>query len=512
MKRILALLLSAVIIAAGCAAVNAAAYEDVNAALSSGEAPDEPAETAAVEVPKIEVKTKDGNGTELQKADGYVDASITITDTDGTVLSGDISFKVRGNTTAMTTVKKKAFTFKFGKKTEVLGLGKGKKWALIANAFDPTLLRNLLVFNTANELEIPYTSSCKVVELWLDDSFRGCYVLFEPVQVASDRVDIDVKGNDGKKDFLIEYEAIREEEDVTYFKISGLRFISSEPEEPTEEQLAYITDTMTDIINTLKTGDEAKIGEKIDMSSFVKFYLMNEYFKTFDFNMSSVYFYYKDGKLYAGPPWDYDLSMGNSYAELSERCKQANSSQGMYADKNLYIYLAKKDWFKELVREEYIAHYDYFSSLHTDGGVLDTLRATYRDQIDRNYTDAGWNVAKWWINIQRKPDKTYDENYAFVKNWLAERHEWFDEYLEPFEREYITGDADCDGAVTVPDATAIQKYLVGLSCDAFDEIAADVDSNGLDVTDATKVQRYLVGFDDGYGIGEKATQRMSKLG
>ena len=91
-----------------------------------------------LDVPQIRITTENGNGTTLQKEDGYVNAQIEIKDTDESVLADAVSFKVRGNTTAITWVTKKAFTFKFAKKKNVLGLGSGKKWALLANAFDPT--------------------------------------------------------------------------------------------------------------------------------------------------------------------------------------------------------------------------------------------------------------------------------------------------------------------------------------------------------------------------------------
>ena len=95
-----------------------------------------------LDVPQIRVVTENGNGTTLQKEDDYVNAQITIKDTDGTELSDAVQFKVRGNTTALSWVTKKAFTFKFAKKKNVLSMGSGKKWFLLANAFDPTLLRN----------------------------------------------------------------------------------------------------------------------------------------------------------------------------------------------------------------------------------------------------------------------------------------------------------------------------------------------------------------------------------
>lgn len=333
-------------------------------------------EDTELTVPKIVVNTENGNGCELEKSDDYVNAEISITDLDGSSLEDSVSFKVRGNTTSLSWIEKKAFTFKFSKKKDVLGMGKGKKWALIANAFDPTLLRNYLAFETARELGLEYTSNQKFVELWLDGSFRGSYVLYEPVQAGADRVDIDVESNDGMKDFLVEYEtetAMANEED-TYFKAENIRFIAQEPEDPNDAQLEYLQNTLGDIIKALKTGDKETIEEKVDLPSFVKYYILNEYFKTYDFSVTSVFFYYKDGKLYAGPPWDYDLSMGNENANLSsQRCKSANSPEGVFADVNLLAFIAKKDWFKDMVKSEYEVHYDYFSNIHTEGGILDTI-------------------------------------------------------------------------------------------------------------------------------------------
>lgn len=116
-------------------------------------------------------------------------------------MSDSAQIKVRGNTTALYWMQKKPFTIKFSSKKNVLGMGSGKKWALIANLFDPTLLRNYVAFDTAQKMGIEYTSNQRFVELWLDGSYRGCYTLYEPVQQGVDRVDIDIKSNGGKKTF-----------------------------------------------------------------------------------------------------------------------------------------------------------------------------------------------------------------------------------------------------------------------------------------------------------------------
>ena len=74
-------------------------------------------------------------------------------------------------------------------------MGKGKKWVLLANAFDPTLMRNYLAFDTARELGFAYVPGQKITELWIDGAFRGCYTLMTPVQEGKDRVDIDIESS-----------------------------------------------------------------------------------------------------------------------------------------------------------------------------------------------------------------------------------------------------------------------------------------------------------------------------
>lgn len=461
-------------------------------------------EAPAPSVPRIEITTELGNGKTLQKADGYVNARISITDIDGSVIGGDVLFKVRGNSTALSSIEKKSFTFKFDKKTAVLGMGKGKKWALLANCFDPTLLRNFAVFDFAREMGLPYTSDQRFAELWLDGEYRGCYAVYEPVQEGKERVDIDIESNGGKKDFLIEYEATRVEDDVTYLTVSGLRFALKEPEEPTSEQLAYVTDIVTDIINTLKAGSEDEIRAAVDVDSFAKFYLLNEFAKTNDFGYSSVFFFYKDGRLYAGPVWDYDLALGNLNAELnSSTAKAAAVSDGiMQTAKNLYRYLTDKQWFMNEVRDVYARNYFYIEDIGADGGLLDRLREQYSEAFDRNFTL--WRVNRWWLNYQRKPLATYDENYALLKSWCAERHAWLAAYFGLEKQSYLLGDADNDGIVTVLDATRVQRYVAGYTMpDDFSESTADSDEDGaITVLDATVIQRHLASFDVAHPVGE----------
>ncbi len=510
------------------------------------------------EVPRITFTTENGKGTSLLKSDGYVNASVKIEDVDGASLSGSIIMKVRGNSTAFDSIAKKSYNFKFEKKKNVLNMGSGKKWALISNIFDPTLARNYVAFSLAQELGIPYTSNFKVVEVVVDGSFRGCYLLMEPVGDGKDRVDIDVTGNEGKKDFLIELEALREEDDVTYFTSNGIRFAVSEPDPPSEEQKSYIKSTMDDVISTLKTGSKDEIESKIDVESFVKYYLLNEFLKTVDFDFSSVFYYYKDGKLCAGPPWDYDLSTGNVNESFSARYASSYKTDGLFiSNYNLYKILCAKDWFNDLTKAEFIKHYSYFASIPAKGGVIDSFYNTYKTVIERNFKDAGWQVNRYYVNVMKTPLATYKENYDFYVNWCKERVDWLTDYFgyEPTSEtvtepetettlpatdatakpdtsapesttsdateapsetaestesasatvesteassaaQYQKGDVNRDKVLSIKDATLIQKFLALLeSLDDEQIMLADMNSDKtVSIKDASEIQKVIAGI------------------
>ena len=450
-------------------------------------------------VPRVVVTTENGNGTKLLKRDDYVNASISITDNDGSVLSDSCVFKVHGNTTAFDAIPKKAFTFKFSKKKDVLGMGKGKKWFLLANAYDPSLLRNYLAIDFARNLGLEYTSEQKYVELWLDGSYRGCYTLYEPVQEGKDRVNIDIESNDGKKDFLIEYERLANEEDKKYFTVDGLRFAVKEPDDTTDDQLEYVSGVMSDIVNVLKSGKKADAETVIDIPSFAKYYLLNEYMKNMDFDMSSVYYYYKDGKLYAGPAWDFDKSSGNTNPNIGAvRATDSYKSDGIIQDRRtMYKYIGRQDWFVEEVKRVYEENYDYIRNISADGGLLDSLRQEYSELFSRNFTV--YNIGYACSNYQLPPLATYEDNYQYFKNWCRERNSWLFDYYDLFSYEYLRGDADGNGIIDVIDATTIQRSLSNIplpTVDGYLTLRAALSNDELSVTDATIIQRFLVSEDD----------------
>lgn len=442
-------------------------------------------------VPQIHITTEQGNGPSLQKEDDYVKAFVKVVDTDGTTTEGDIQIKVRGNSTSLAKIKKKAFTIKFDSKTDLLDMGKAKKWTLLANAFDATQMRNYLAFDLAHTMGLGYTSEQRYVELWLDNSYRGCYILTEPVEEGSTRVDIDIESNDGMKDFLIEREHIRYEEDVTYFRTDNIRFAVKEPEEPNAQQLSYIQTTMDDIMSTIKEGNKEAISSKIDIESFARFYILNELFKTVDFDYSSVFFYYKDGVLYCGPVWDYDLSAGNVNSVASETAGNAASTDRLFASNaHFYKYLCTYDWFNDEISRTYTQYYDYLENIAAQDGLIDTLLDTYSDVFERNFSDTDYKPSDSYIFEQKKPLTTFSANVDYLKNWLYERQTWLSGY---YNVPFIMGDVDNDKNISVLDATTIQFHIADIKAlpQAHKGKADFNNDNDISILDATDIQRYI---------------------
>ena len=71
------------------------------------------------------------------------------------------------------------------------------------------------------------------------------------------------------------------------------------------------------------------------------------------------------------------------------------------------------------------------------------------------------------------------------------------------ETPLILGDANLDGAVSVADATEIQKYLAeSADFGIRQEVAANVDNNEINIDSVTQIQKYLSGYDTELSIGQ----------
>ena len=103
-----------------------------------------------------------------------------------------VRVKGRGNTTWEQV--KKPFQIKFTKKTNVLGVASNKKWVLLANFFDTSLMRNDVAMLLAETLEIDYNVRGEFIDLYFDGKYEGLYYLLPSVEISRGSVDLKDSG------------------------------------------------------------------------------------------------------------------------------------------------------------------------------------------------------------------------------------------------------------------------------------------------------------------------------
>ena len=102
-------------------------------------------------------------------------------------------FRVRGNWTA--TLDKKPYTFALKNQENLLGMGEGCNWNLLANATDGSYIRNKLARDLAYECINTYEPQGEFVDFYLNGEYQGLYLLTETVEIAENRLSIDEKNS-----------------------------------------------------------------------------------------------------------------------------------------------------------------------------------------------------------------------------------------------------------------------------------------------------------------------------
>ncbi|MDE6059137.1 MAG: CotH kinase family protein [Clostridia bacterium] len=312
--------------------------------------------------------------------ENYVTCSVSVLNAEDEYCFESIGAGIRGRGNTTWALDKKPYKLKFDSKINLFGNGAAKKWTLIANYADPSLLRNFFAYSIAGENGIlnntEYTTTVQNVELYLNGEYCGVYLLCEQNEVGSTRVNIDesLKNEDGSlkvnTGYLLESDSayIPNEgiEGLDFFKVNGECYAIKSPDTENEIYLAHkeefiafiqnIVQIAVDNLNNLTNSAEnyARICELLDISSFVDGYLIDELTNIADGCFSSFYLYYDnlDGKIHRGPIWDYDASCGNA-AYMDEI---GNNNPEFLRASLIFWYnkLLKFDGFKQAVKERLI--------------------------------------------------------------------------------------------------------------------------------------------------------------
>mgnify|MGYP003281434468 FL=1 len=242
------------------------------------------------------------------------------------------------------------------------------------------------------------------------------------------------------------------------------------------------------------TGYNASTGkyfyDYVDMDSLVKVFLLQELSLNCDGFISSVYFYKDaDGKMFAGPIWDQDMTFGTGWTKTNA------------ADIEDYHYLAKAliqiPAFKTAVVE-------YYSSTFAPA-VREWLgsNGTIAHQYSLLKDSAAMNYTLWdYIRIGNPENEGHIWQGASYQSVVDEMTTWIENRLANMDSRFklqstVAGDVNGDGDVDIFDVYTLSRYLAGYEVEGIIPANGDINGDGdVDIFDAWTLQRRLAGYND----------------
>ncbi len=369
-------------------------------------------------VPSVYVDVQSGAMSYIHQQKGNSErGSLRIYDTDGTRLyQGNLeSVKGRGNATWIH--EKKPYNLKLVSPADLLGMGSAENWVLLANHYDDTSLRNQIAMDVAAQIGLAYTPQMKWVDLYLNGEYAGLYQLGERNEVHPQRVALSEEGH-----FLVSLELaerLYEQEDPYLITESGaaLRIHSSHLP---QDALCRLWQSVENAI-LAENGVDPLTGkhwtELIDADSWARKYLLEEVLGNLDAGRISQFFYCDgNSKIYAGPAWDFDVSMGR------RGTWQLESVQALYSGRPHLEHPEDSPWYyalyqKEAFREQVIRLYG--------SEVRPVLKQLLEEEIpaweEKISTAALQNQLRW-----KTADP--DEELEWLCQYLKQRMNFLDRY------------------------------------------------------------------------------------
>ncbi|MCQ2776457.1 MAG: CotH kinase family protein [Bacilli bacterium] len=419
-------------------------------------------------MPILSVNLDNGVTLANVKRDAYRDASFEMEENGiSSKLTG--SFKGRGNGSWVGSTGKSGYTFKLESKEKIFGMSsKSKKWNIIANDNDQSMHINYSAYHLAQDKALPgieWQAQTKFVEVFINNEFRGVYMLTDAVKAEKNRVPCvseDDSGNytytDKNAGFLIEYDRYATSnssekpndptgdptpiEGLTYFKVSNLyREFSVKYPDPDDtvscggnisdslhkEAVSNIKATIQNFSNVLSNGTYEQLTEIVDINSMMDVYLIHELFKNSDVGWSSFYIYKKpnNSKLYFGPVWDFDLAAyrsrtnetsGKHISTKTLSGEPTNNVTSSYNDMLVKATKLKNESNKTQFGIDLNTRFNQYA-----GNIIQNIAATCGGNDNKSLAFA-MNFKKWYNTTDASSQYATNEYKLF--DWLLKRAKW----------------------------------------------------------------------------------------
>lgn len=310
---------------------------------------------------------------------------------------------------------KRPLKVKFEEK-QSLGDG-GKKYYLISNIYDKTLLHNYVAFSLARYMDgCFYVPTCEFVNVYatyegqVGTGYQGVYLLAEKIE-QNDFASYGLKYV-FEQDYRVYYDDPDNGVEGTDWFWMGENYIASFAVvgDTSPEIAADIKAKLEHIWSVIAARDWDKIQQCVDIENITKGFLLDEIVKDPDIGQTSIYWGIKEDERFCiASIWDNDLSFGCG--------DMGQADQGFFSLNNvLFESLYAVPEFKEYFCQYFLSHCDEWQK-HIEN-TIDVVSAEYYDDLQHDYIN--WEKQYNWCNEEMQ-SLNYAEQIEYMKDWLGIR-------------------------------------------------------------------------------------------
>ena len=394
-------------------------------------------------LPDVVIHTK--NAADIVSKDYYIKGIVSIISENGTKIYTD-SLDIRGRGHASWRFPKKPYRMRLYNKTNILDFpAKERSWTLINNWGDKTLMRNLLASDLSRRFEMPYTAAGTPVNVYLNGEFKGCYQLYDQIEIGSQRVNIQTMTPNHTTlpnlsgGYLIEIDAYAYMED-SWFQSN--RFVPVKIRYPDAEDIVPAqSNYIRSYFNLMETAVFASnykdpfngFRKYIDTETFLRHFLVGEISGDTD-TYWSTYMYKKrnDDQFYFGPVWDFDIAYDNDKRTypINNNPNWIYSSTGSSA-RNVREMVTRMFTDEDLTRRLRTIYATYRSKeMITEEALLDVVDFYAKElEASQKLNFMRWNIMNTLVHENPKIHGSYDAEVENVKSYIRERIKWMDKKL-----------------------------------------------------------------------------------
>ena len=397
-------------------------------------------------LPTVVINTKGAQ--EVTSKEEELSSVVYIVSEEGKKLLATEKTGVRGRGNASWNFPKKPYRLKFDEKQQLLDApAKAKKWTLINNYGDKTLMRNILAFELSRRFGLAYTPYCHPVDVVLNGEYRGCYQLCDQIEVNKNRVNIiemepeDVTLPELSGGYLIEVDAYASTEASHFYSTLGtpVTIKSPDDEDIVNAQTRYITDYFNRMENAVFASNfadpETGYRRYLDLDSFLKHFMVGEMSGNTD-TYWSVYMT-KDresDKFFTGPVWDFDIAFDNDQRTYPIEAH----TDYIFASKGSVASEAMRQMVNRIVKEDEGARQrllELWSEARNTKGIDETSLLEYVDKTVELLNESQklnflrWNILSERVHENPQASGSYEGEVAIVKNFIRKRLPQLDGFI-----------------------------------------------------------------------------------